>query len=471
MRRAENGQSRLPLIAMIAGGLLAVGALAYVLFFRDTGPKVDSAATLAARCAFPACRAAFDPGLGRGYEGPSVAVDPADENHMVVTNANMSAGVCMWHVTFDRGKEWEDGVFKVEGYTGCHINAGAGGHVPTGPGGVSFGPSGTVYATYGSANPNFGERAREAVVIATSTDGAKSFNAKVAVEPPGDDISFARPLMSVVAGPNGKDRILLSFWQCRQGGRFCDSVYFARSDDGGATFTPPIIVNEPGQFGQYPSEPLQGPDGTIYMTFLRKYADGPSDLMLAKSSDGGSTFTYKQVDYQPQIGDRYDPAKLAMDPTGANLYLVYTDARTGGQQVIFRKSADKGVTWADPVGIAPSQEATMTGSSRTPSIAVAPDGRIDIVYYRTPQADTDNVFWGYSIDGGARFTSRQVNERPIRRYEFGAAIGTWYPPDIASIDSAAVIVWSDSMAAPDQDQNTQDVLLRRMLPPGGELPP
>src|SRR5438270_6177361 len=123
MRRAENGQSRLPLILMGAGVLLAVVAVIYVVFGRDT-KKTDSAATLANRCAFPACKAAFDPGQARGYEGPSVAVDPHDENHMIVTNANMTAGVCMWHTTFDRGKEWTDGVFKVPGYTGCHINGG-----------------------------------------------------------------------------------------------------------------------------------------------------------------------------------------------------------------------------------------------------------------------------------------------------------------------------------------------------------
>lgn len=64
-----------------------------------------------------------------------------------------------------------------------------------------------------------------------------------------------------------------------------------------------------------------------------------------------------------------------------------------------------------------------------------------------------------------------MNERPIRRFEFGDAIGTWYPPDVASLDGAAVVVWSDSTAAPDQDQNTQDVYLRRMVPAGGDLPP
>jgi len=450
---------------MVAGGVLLAAAVLWVVFGR-TSKKTDTAAALANRCAFPACRAAANPGQARGYEGPSVAVDPKDENHVVVTDANMLAAQCGWHVTFDRGKEWTDGVFQVPpGYTGCHINNGSGGHVPTGPSGVSFGPSGTIYATFASADRAQGTR--ESVLVATSTDGGKNFQTAVAERPPGDDLAFARPLMSVVAGPNGADRLLISFWQCREGGRFCDNALFARSDDGAKTFTPPITINDQNA-GQTPSEPVQTPDGTIYVTFARRFADGPSDLILARSTDGGATYAYSTVDSQIQIGDKYDPGKLAYDARANALYLVYTDNRTNSQQVIFRKSTDAGKTWAPPIGLAP---VSVAGSSKSPSISVAPNGRIDVVYYRTPQADTDNVYWAYSVDGGSRFLTRQVNDTPIRRFAYNQAIGTWYPPDVTSLDDAAYIAWSDSRNAPNQDANTQDVYLRRMLPAGSDIPP
>jgi hypothetical protein len=399
-----------------------------------------------------------------------VAVDIKDENHMIVTDANMSAGQCLWHTTFDRGKEWIDGIFSAPGYTGCHINGAAGGHVPTGPSGVSIGPSGNVYATYGSATASQGSR--ESVILAVSTDGGKKFTTSVAAKPPGDDLSYARPQMSVVVGPNGQDRVLLSFWQCRQAGRFCEASMFARSDDGGATFTPPVMLND-APAGQTPSEPLQTPDGSIYITFIRRYADGPADLVLARSGDGGQTFGYVLMDQQLQIGDRYDPAKLAFDPHSNTLYTAYTDNRTQSQQLFFRTSKDKGQTWTPPVGIAPDPSPTSSGSTRSPSMSVAPNGRIDIVYYRTPQANTDNVFWAYSIDGGARWFNRQVNEQPIQRFAYNNAVGTWYPPDVFSLDGAAVIGWSDTKNTRDQNLNAQDVFVRRMLPPGAgtELPP
>jgi hypothetical protein len=465
MFRSEDGQSRLPLLLMVGGGIVLVVAVAWFAV-GGKSKKTNTGAALANRCAYPECRAAFNPGQGRGYEGPSVAVDPKDENHIIVTDANMLAGQCGWHVTFDRGKSWTDGTFQVPaGYTGCHINNQSGGHVPTGPGGVGIGPSGTVYATFGSADRSQGTR--ESVILATSTDGGKNFQTAVAERPPGDDLAFARPQMSVVAGANGADRLLVSFWQCRQSGAFCDTALFAHSDDGGKTFSPPVVVNDPPA-GQTPSEPVQTPDGAIYITFARRFADGPSDLILARSTDGGATYTYSTVDSEVQIGDKYDPGKLAFDPHANAMYLVYTDNRTGSQQVIFRKSTDGGKTWAPPIGLAPTD---VPGASRSPAISVAPDGRIDVVYYRQPQADTDNVYWAYSVDGGSRFTTRQVNDSPIRRFEFNNAIGNWYPPDVTSLDDEAVVAWSDSKNAQDQNANTQDVYLRRMLPAGGDIPP
>jgi len=471
MAEQQTERSRLPLYLMLGGGVFLVACLLYAVFGGSDGSGGDSEAALEARCQFPSCRASGDPRLGRGYDGMSVAVDPADENHIVVTDANMAAGKCTWHTTFDRGKEWIDGTFQEPaGYTGCHINGAAGGHVPTGPAGVAFGSNGVIYATYASANQEQGTR--ESVIVARSTDGGETFTASVAARPPGDDVSYARPQMTVVpSSTGGADRLLVSTWLCNQNGRFCPGALFLKSEDGGASWTTPVAIH-PADIGvRSPSEPVVLPDQTILVTFIADFDDGTASLHLAKSTDAGATFTSAIIDRQARIGDRYDPAKMAFDPRANAIYLVFTDQRTGQQQVFFRKSLDKGVTWSDPTGIAPDQNATSTGVSRTPSVGVAPNGRIDVVYYRTPAANTDNVFWASSVDGGVTFRSRQVNESPIRRFEFNRAIGIWYPPDVASVDSGAWVAWSDSKNSQEQDENTQDVYLRRMVPVGADVPP
>ena len=452
---------------MILGGVVLVVAGVRLVTGGDSdGERSGEDETRAERCAFPACRAAATLALARGFEGPSVEVDPKNPDHIVVTDANMTAAHCTFHVTFDRGKEWTDGVFPVPaGYTGCRINGPSGGHVPTGPNGVAFGPSGTVYATFGSAHGE--DDRRESVMLGTSTDGGKTFAVSVAARPQEENVAFARPQLSAAAGPAGRDRVMISLWHCRD--RACEQAMFVRSDDGGTTFSAPVVLNDPPA-GQIPSAPVQAADGTIYATFARRFLDGSSELLLARSSDGGSTFGYTKIESQPQIGNQYDPGKLALDPRSGALYVVFTDARLGRQQVVFRKSDDKGTTWSAPLGLSPDQAAT--GAARSPTISVAPGGRIDIAYYRSKSQGVDDVFWVSSSDGGVRFVHRQVNDAPIRRTKYTEAIGDWYPPDVASTDEAALVVWSDTKNA-DQIGNTQDVLLRRMLPAGSgaDLPP
>jgi hypothetical protein len=465
--QGESTSSRLPVLLMVAGGLVLV--LAAVWFFTggdsDGRTSEEDPTAASERCSFPACRAAATLALARGFEGPSVEVDPKDPRHIVVTDANMTAAHCTFHVTFDGGKEWTDGVFQVPpGYTGCKINGGSGGHVPTGPNGVAFGPSGTIYATFGSALGD--DATRESVMLGTSTDGGKSFTVRPVSRPLADNIGYARPQMSAAAAPDGRDRVLISFWQCRDRS-FCDQALFVRSDDGGMTFTEPVIFNDQPA-GQIPSAPIQAPDGVIYATFARRFADGPSDLFLARSTDGGTTFTYTRIESQPQIGNQYDPGKIALDPRSGALYVVFTDARLGRQQVVFRRSDDKGTTWSAPLGLSPDQAAT--GEARSPTISVAPNGRIDIAYYRSRSTGIDDVYWVSSSDGGVRFVHRQVNDSPIQRTKYTEAIGNWYPPDVASTDDAAFVAWSDTKNA-DQVSNTQDVLLRRMQPTGAGPPP
>jgi hypothetical protein len=289
--------------------------------------------------------------------------------------------------------------------------------------------------------------------------------------------------MSVGRAPNGSDVVMVTAWTRHPagagGGTACDGVVFARSDDGAQTFSPPVVVNDPPA-GQNSSQPAMDREGVIYVTFQRRFADGPVELYLAKSTDGGRTFTHSLLDRQIQIGMQYDSAKIVADPLTNALYTVWADSRTGRFQIFFRKSLDKGVSWGErSVLLAPDRDAT--GASRSPSISVAPNGRIDVVYYHTSpapdQQNFDDVYWNYSNDGGENFLARQVNEAPIDRNKgysgpLGSMrqLGNHYPPGVSSIDEAAYIVWSDTREANDIT-NSQDVVLRRMEVLGAGAPP
>ncbi len=465
---------RRPVVLMVLGFVvLIVGGIAFAT--RDTKKTV----TTSTLCQFPPCRASSDLAPARGFEGAYVLANPADPNHVVIADTNVLRGYCAFHTTFDGGKEWTDGIYDLPpGFTGCRINGPSGGHVASGS--VGRGSGNRVYSVFGSAHADdFG---RESVLVATSTDGGASFApAKVAIRPTGPEIGLGRPLMSVVPGTSGADTLLLSVWTCHPGvpaGTQCDGVLFSRSDDGGQTFSDPVVVNDPPA-GQNSSQPAMDKDGTVYMTYQRRYSDGPVELFLAKSADGGTTWTQSLLDRQLQIGVQYDSAKLVADPLTGALYTTWADTRTGRFQIFFRKSLDKGVSWGErSVLLAPDPAAT--GSRRSPSISVAPNGRIDIVYYHTSPAPDrqafDDVYWSYSIDGGENFFSRQVNEAPIDRNKgysgpAGALkeLGNHYPPGVSSTDTAAYVVWSDTREADDLT-NTQDVVLRRMDLQGADPP-
>jgi hypothetical protein len=386
---------------------------------------------------------------------------------VVVADTDLINAKCTFHTTFDGGRTWTDGAFTLPaGFNGCRIDPPSGGHVPSGS--VGIGSYGAVYSVFGSAR--VADAGRESVLVASSLDGGRTFlPAKVAVAPP-PDVGLARPLMIINRGPAGKDVLDLSFWACRQTGQgtACDAALFARSFDAGDTFGSPVVVNKPPG-GQNPSQPAVGLDGTIYETFQRRYGDGHVDLLLAKSVDNGATFTESPIDTDKAIGFLYDPAKLVVAPKSGALYAVWSDARTGTQQIFFRKSNDKGVTWSQALLLTP--DPTVTGSSRSPSIAVAPDGRVDIVYYHTPPEDPtlDDVYLESSFDGGATFKLRQVNPKPINRtlgYSGPAGslgeVGNHYPPTLSSLDTSASVVWSDTAASTPLTQ-TQDVELRRVV--------
>ena len=470
---------RRPVVLMVIGFVvLALGGIAFVT--RDT-KKTVSAADL---CQFPPCRASSDLAPARGFEGAYVVADPVDPDHIVIADTNVLRGFCAFHTTFNGGRDWTDGYYDLPpGFTGCRINGPSGGHVASGT--VALGTGNRVYVVFGSAHVD--DNKRESVLVATSTDGGETFGpAKVAIRPTGPDIGMGRPLMSVAKTPGGSDLVMLTAWTCHPasqqtnaGGTACDGVVFSRSDDSAQTFSPPVVVNDPPA-GQNSSQPAMDKEGTVYVTFQRRYSDGPVELFLAKSADGGKTWTQSLLDRQIQIGVQYDSAKIVADPLTGALYTTWADSRTGRFQIFFRKSLDKGLSWGErSVLLATDRDAT--GSSRSPSISVAPNGRIDVVYYHTSPAPDrqafDDVFWNYSVDGGENFISRQVNDAPINRNKgysgpAGAQkeLGNHYPPGVSSTDTAAYIVWSDTRDADDLT-NTQDVVLRKMEVLGAGSPP
>lgn len=443
---------------MMAGGLILLLAAVRLPSELKSTPKAATA-TASQLCVGVPCRANADRRPARGYEVPSIAVDPQDPRHQVVGDENLVGGRCGWHVTFDGGDTWTDGVFDIPPeYGKCTLDSA--GLLPMGN--VAMGATGaSVYAVFDARRAGLhGEAAGsggEGILLVTSTDGGKSFDTARPILPGGNpDLSYVRPQMIVSPSSEGVDRILLTAWGCGPGR--CTTGYFIRSDDAGKTFTPPLLITpDPG--GNSPSPPAIAADGTVYLTFLRRFDGGATDLVVARSGDDGKTFDDVVVDKEPTIGIQYDSAKIVVDPGQKDLYMVFADMRDNRPEVFFRRSRDKGTTWDRAVRLHTSP----AGSAYSPAVSVAPNGRIDVIFYRETRKNILDAHYTYSDDNGASFAlDQRLNDKTIdRELGYWAEVGDDSIPAVTSTNAAAYFAWSDTRDAT-KVTNTQEILTKRI---------
>ena len=438
---------------MVAGGLLLVAAAARLPGeLRDGEPSAPTGPL----CVGQPCRANGDPRPVRGYEAPSIVVDQADPAHQVVVDANVVENACTWHTTFDGGLSWQDGEFEIPPpFTRCELNSN--GFLAVGN--AAMGSGQTIYVVLSSARQVAeGEPAvGESVLLATSADGGRTFSPAREILPgPPRPRAYVRPAVSAALRPDGADRLLVSVWGCGDGR--CEQGFFLRSDDGGASFGPPVLVTpDPG--GNSPSQPVMAADGSIYMTFLRRYEDRTAELLVARSGDDGRSFDSGVIDKQNNLGGRYESAVIRVDPTRGWIYLVYSDTRAGPSRVYFRRSKDQARSWEPVVRLHTSGG----GRSYGPALEVAPDGRIDVVFYRRGPDRADDVHATWSTDGGSTFAEdEKLTDRSIdRTIGYADEIGGFYNPAVASSAATAFYAWSDTRNGTPVT-NSQETFTRRV---------
>lgn len=471
---------RAPLVLLAAGALLMLVAavrLPSELRTRSSTTAPSKATEAGAQapasgavCVGSPCRANADAGAVRGYEVPSIAVDPAHPDHQVVGDVNLVGGRCGWHLTLDGGRSWADGVFDIPaGLSQCGLDTG--GFMPMGNVAMGADPQ-HVYAVFGANREGRGE----GILLATSADGGRTFGtAREAVPGGAAEESYRFPRLTVATDAQGADHLLVSAWGCDA--KACTKGWFSRSDDGGATFSAPSLVTpDPG--GNSPSPPVMAADDTVYMTFLRRFGqpedNQPTELYLARSTDGGKTWENAQVDKQLGIGIQYDSAKIAIDPASQNIYLVWADTRAVRPEVFFRRSVDKGATFEKAIGLHTSRG----GGAYSPVMAVGADGRIDVAFYREARRIPISGHQGSlpvvdvqatsSTDGGKTFGEDvKVNGRTIdRSVGYWEEVGDDSTPAVAATAGATYVAWSDP-AEGNKDNDNQDTFVRRVDRAGG----
>lgn len=193
-------------------------------------------------------------------------------------------------------------------------------------------PDGTIYAawlSYRQYVPENGVSEEDAftqVRVARSDDGGKTFLPSVLV----DDMSCECCRASLAVGP---DNILYLAWRDQapqdDGGDPVRNMVISRSEDKGETWTAAVPIHDDAwRFGQCPeSGPVIAVDaeGTIHAAWFTGKDDGPG-VYYAASTDGGATFT----DPETLATDSYFPHATVrgfLDDAGV-FWVTWDDSRT-----------------------------------------------------------------------------------------------------------------------------------------------
>lgn len=409
---------------------------------------------------------AMDEGLSPANNSPVLVADPTEPRFLVVANRLDAPDFgCALQVSGNGGRGWVS-VQTVrelpEGADKCYAPE------------VGFDSSGRLYYVFvglaGPGNEPIG------VFLTTSTDRGRTFGLARQILGP---LNFGvRMAIDQSMGDQGRMHLVwLHATSDPPLGGFGpppNPIMSAYSDDGGETFSTPVQVSDQERSRVVAPTLALGPNGHVHVGYYDLEDDaidyqglegdtwsGTWSVLVATSVDGGRAFgPGVVVDDKVQPHERVllvftmPPPALSAGRDG-RLCASWTDARHGDADALLRCSADVGETWGAPVRL--NDDPTGTGTSQyMPQLAIAPDGRIDAIFYdrrNDPENVRNHLRYTFSVDGGKTFASNvTVTEDPSssqvgQRYlgdaaeglvEFGSRVA------LLSLSDKAIAVWTDT---------------------------
>lgn len=215
---------------------------------------------------------------------------------------------------------------------------------------------------------------------------------------------------------------------------FTDShIYVTTSDNAGASWSAPVDISGKANVqGAWPAVDPVTNDVYVGWVHWDVYPDGPIDIEVVRSVNGGGAWGYvtNPADNVTNPRDatattncgrpalngniRYLPSPQIVVDRNSNLHIVYSydpDGYATGDviNVYYRRSTDQGATWESEIQLNDDFSGT---DQWFPALAVADDGTVGTFWYDRRLDSASNYMFNYyktvSYDNGVTF---QANER------------------------------------------------------------
>lgn len=350
---------------------------------------------------------------------PTVASNPTNPANLASVNRVDAPGFgCALNVSMDGGASWTPTRFPSAPGTNASCLA------PD----LAWSADGTLYISFTSYAevPQAGIEPA-GIYLVSSRDGGRRLSPPVRAE---GTLAFE---VRVLADPVVARRLYLTWVQV--GATFAagfvgtgNPIMLARSDDGAASWGRPVQVNGATRLRPLAPALAAGEGADLYLAYLDLQGDyldyngihqgnggepypRPWALVVARSRDGGATWSESVVEPKlvptQRFVDLFAPTpSIAVDRAGGHLYVGFQDGQLGDADVYVWASSDGGVRWSAPTRV--NDTSPHDGTSQyLPALQVAPNGRLDVVYYDR-RSDPNDVLTGVSLqssfDHAATFT-------------------------------------------------------------------
>jgi hypothetical protein len=401
---------------------------------------------------------------------PHLAVNPRNPRNLIAgwqehrfgDGGARALGVA---ASFDGGRTWAEAMLP-----GLTTATGGAWDRATDPW-LAFDPDGRAY--YSSMA--FGTGPGSAIQVSVSDDGGLSWGAPTLVYHNTQELSDKQALTSDnVSGRAGRLHLAwMAFRYDPRGNLLGQALFSSYSDDGAQTWSAPHehlmgVVNT----GPVPAV---SPDGRVYLVWLsQREGERYRQIYFARSRDGGATWTpprrLEEIRFRRErnIREGNDLVAFAAHPATGELYILWADSRLGGGgKLLLMTSADRGGTWTAPTQVSEGPHAvTVFG----PSLGIDGRGHVGISYFRGGESaatkySTDLFFRDLGPDADAPAAEIRVTRRrfDIREAAFanGYFLGDYF--GLIGLPRGFHLLWVDTSAlAAAGDRRQPDVFASRV---------